>query len=188
MPHQRKYVPHSGGIDPCPSRAKRTISAYASQGFRARFKRSARWAFVSLTGSSTSVLSCHETQKAEPQVGRLAGSAFVFDLRLSPCRDGPRRYGATYRSGTSTQPLQRGHFADASPVRRVTRKIAFLTTIVSASRIKIFVRQPGQRRTSISSLPGHWSISHRSVVINTMSIDNVKYAQAPKPDIDRRSV
>src|SRR3989442_174175 len=49
MPHQRKYVPsHSGGIASQPSRAKRWISAYASQGFSSRLSRSTRWAFVSV--------------------------------------------------------------------------------------------------------------------------------------------
>src|SRR6266545_2259404 len=51
MPHQRKYVAHSGGIEACPSRAKRWISAYASHGFSSRLRRSARCAFVSLTAS-----------------------------------------------------------------------------------------------------------------------------------------
>src|SRR6266850_3362321 len=52
MPHQRKYVPsHSGGTESQPSRAKRSISACASQGFNSRLSRSTRCAFVSFTAS-----------------------------------------------------------------------------------------------------------------------------------------
>src|SRR5213594_3395736 len=52
MPHQRKYVPsHSGEIASQPSRAKRWMSAYASQGLSSRLSRSTRCAFVSFTAS-----------------------------------------------------------------------------------------------------------------------------------------
>src|SRR5215470_18097408 len=52
MPHQRKYVPsHSGGTESQPSRAKRSISAWASHGFSSRLSRSTRCAFVSFTAS-----------------------------------------------------------------------------------------------------------------------------------------
>src|SRR5262245_14124125 len=52
MPHQRKYVPsHSGGTESQPSRAKRSISAWASHGFSSRLSRSTRCAFDSFTAS-----------------------------------------------------------------------------------------------------------------------------------------
>src|SRR5947199_9408263 len=49
MPHQRKYVAHSGGIDACPSRAKRSMAAYASHGFSSRLSSYARCALLSFT-------------------------------------------------------------------------------------------------------------------------------------------
>src|SRR5213593_1588093 len=52
MPHQRKYVPsHSGGTASQPSRAKRWMSANASQGLSSRLSLSTRCAFVSFTAS-----------------------------------------------------------------------------------------------------------------------------------------
>src|SRR5215510_3364927 len=63
MPHQRKYVPsHSGGTESQPSRAKRSISAWASHGFSSRLSRSTRCAFDSFTAS---FIGPSRTQKAE---------------------------------------------------------------------------------------------------------------------------
>src|SRR5262245_19171380 len=62
MPHQRKYVPsHSGGTESQPSRAKRSISAWASHGFSSRLSRSTRCAFDSFTAS---LIGPSRTQKA----------------------------------------------------------------------------------------------------------------------------
>src|SRR2546423_15504805 len=46
MPHHRKYVPHSWVIAAWPSRAKRSMISYASQGLSSRLSRSARCALL----------------------------------------------------------------------------------------------------------------------------------------------
>src|SRR5256885_4462896 len=89
MPHQRKYVAHSGGIDACPSRAKRSMVAYASHGFSSRLSRSARCAllsFTSLTLASAETLQATDLASVHP--------AFVFACDLSPR---PTRAHCTYR-------------------------------------------------------------------------------------------
>jgi hypothetical protein len=62
-----------------------------------------------------------------------------------------------YLSGTSTQLLHRGHFALASPVSTLTRRIAFLTRMPSASGTTIFVRQVGHRCGSARTRRGDLS-------------------------------
>src|SRR6266481_5804165 len=58
MPQGRKYVPsHSGGMESKPWRAKARISSRWSQGFLARFRRSTRWALVSVGADIFSVAS-----------------------------------------------------------------------------------------------------------------------------------
>jgi hypothetical protein len=62
-----------------------------------------------------------------------------------------------YLSGTSTQLLHRGHFALASPVSTLTRRIAFLTRMPSGAGTTIFVRQVGHRRGSAKTT--RWAVS-----------------------------
>src|SRR5258708_30847458 len=58
MPQGRKYVPsHSGGMEAKPLRANWRISSRWSQGFLARFRRSTRWALVSVGADIFSVAS-----------------------------------------------------------------------------------------------------------------------------------
>src|SRR2546426_12148883 len=99
MPHQRKYVAHSGGIDAYPSRAKRSMAVYASHGFSSRLSRSARCALLSFTSLT---LASAETE---------AGGRVVPVLT-------PR---------TSAEPpptIYSAHFATTRPVANSTRRIA----------------------------------------------------------------
>src|SRR6266403_4958314 len=89
MPHQRKYVAHSGGIAAWPSRAKRSMVAYASHGFSSRLSRSARCALLSFTSLT---LASAETHQATDLAS--VHPAFVFACDLSPR---PTRAHCTYR-------------------------------------------------------------------------------------------
>src|SRR5258707_14442136 len=80
MPHQRKYVAHSGGIAAWPSRAKRSMAAYASHGFSSRLSRSARCALLSFTSLT---LASAETQSRATDLASVH-PAFAFDCDLSP--------------------------------------------------------------------------------------------------------
>src|SRR2546430_10961741 len=80
MPHQRKYVAHSGGIAAWPSRAKRSMVAYASHGFSSRLSRSARCALLSFTSLT---LASAETQSRATDLASVH-PAFVFACDLSP--------------------------------------------------------------------------------------------------------
>src|SRR2546428_10620440 len=110
MPHQRKYVAHSGGMDAWPSRAKRSMVSYASHGFSSRLSRSARCALLSFT-SLTLASAKHQSRATDSFVPSTRLSSSNFDL--SPR---PTRAHSTYRSGTSTHDLQRAHFAATRPV------------------------------------------------------------------------
>src|SRR6266436_7446902 len=83
MPHQRKYVPsHSGGTASQPSRAKRWMSAYASQGFSSRLSLSTRCAFVSFTAS---LMGASRNAKAGERArfsAVLPAFVFAFDVAL----------------------------------------------------------------------------------------------------------
>src|SRR5256885_10439356 len=126
MPHQRKYVAHSGGIDACPAREKRSMAAYASHGFSSRLSRSARCALLSFTSLT---LASAETEAR-----------------------GTGRSGAhsTYFSGTSTHDLQRAHFATTRPVADSTRRIALRMITSSSLRATTFVRHTGHRPSSVA--------------------------------------
>src|SRR2546427_8477847 len=78
MPHQRKYVAHSGGIDAYPSRAKRSMAAYASHGFSSRLSRSARCALLSFTSLT---LASVETEAGD---GSFRCSLHVLQRNLHP--------------------------------------------------------------------------------------------------------
>src|SRR2546423_8835513 len=80
MPHQRKYVAHSGGTAPWPSRAKRWMVAYASHGFSWVLSRSARCALLSFTSLT---LASAETQSRATDLASVH-PAFVFACDLSP--------------------------------------------------------------------------------------------------------
>src|SRR5713101_4883995 len=119
MPHQRKYVPsHSGGTASQPSRAKRWMSAYASQGFSSRLSLSTRCAFVSFTAS---LMGASRNAKAGERalLGRPPGLCLCLRRRLTTESCHP-----TYRRGTRTHALHRGHLAVTRPVGGSTFRIA----------------------------------------------------------------
>src|SRR5580698_6070070 len=81
MPHQRKYVLHSSGIEDRPSRAKARISSIASQGFFSRLRRSARCAFVSFVAEISAIMSPWNLGNKKP-ASAWAESAGVMGVRL----------------------------------------------------------------------------------------------------------
>src|SRR5207245_4024535 len=80
MPHQRKYVAHSGGIDACPSRAKRSMAAYASHGFSSRLSRSARCALLSFTSLTLASAETERRGTDRSFVTRLSSSTATYRL------------------------------------------------------------------------------------------------------------
>jgi len=97
-----------------PSRAKRSISAYADQGLSAALSRSARCALVYLLVSviCASKLNGRQNEKAGSGSSlrpRLPAFVFGFDFCLWALPY------PVYVSGTATHALQRQHFAATRP-------------------------------------------------------------------------
>src|SRR5882724_12890371 len=128
MPHQRKYAPsHSGGTESQPSRAKRSISACASQGFNSRLSRSTRCAFVSFTAS---LIGPSRNAKAGGRVrfsARPPAGVFGFVVALPRVTSSEASPGCVSRGFTShalgsrSAGHQRGH--PSSRVRKYTLSI-----------------------------------------------------------------
>src|SRR6266446_9307132 len=148
MPHQRKYVPsHLGGTASQPSRAKRWMSAYASQGFSSRLSLSTRCAFVSFTASLMGASRNHgclqkrKSRGAGALLGRPPGLCLCLRRRLTTESCHP-----TYRRSTRTHALHRGHLAVTRPVGGLTFRIALLMTTSFWSFTATCALQTGQRK------------------------------------------
>src|SRR5262245_11343132 len=116
MPHHRKYVPHSGGIVACPSRANRSIVSNASQGFSSRLSRSVRSALLSFRSLTLVYAKKQKPDGGSSPLVRLLSSSATYRLgvaSLTPPRTAavpqPTIYSARtlQRRGRSRIPLSR---------------------------------------------------------------------------------
>src|SRR3989442_8383425 len=128
MPHQRKYVPsHSGGTASQPSRAKRWMSAYASQGLSSRLSLSTRCAFVSFTASLMDASRNAKAGERSRFSARPPGLYLWLRRRLTTQSCHP-----TYRivGVTRTYALHRAHLAVTRPVGGSHRKAGSWTCML----------------------------------------------------------